>query len=103
MNERGSVELYLLLLLILVLELGLYQLTRSLSEQVARSYEGLDPLAPEENLDFREFAALGRLWPAPAARLDFGADNQHERDAEALCYIVSRFGCASPGKSFQCK
>lgn len=102
MNEQGSIELSLMLAFMLMLQLGLYQLSRSLSEQVRTSYAALDPVSPEESLEFAEFLALGRFWPAPAARLDFGADNQHERDAEALCYIVSRFGCVAPGKDFRC-
>lgn len=102
MNEEGSAELLLMLAFILVLQLGLWQLSRSLSQQVADAYEAMDPVSPEEKLEMAEFSALGKTWPAPAPRLDFGADDQHERDAEVLCYIVSRFGCASLGKSFRC-
>jgi ABC-type nickel/cobalt efflux system permease component RcnA len=102
MNEDGSAELLLMLALMLVLQLGLWQLTRTLSQQMTASYEAMDPVSPEEKLEMTEFFALGKSWPAPAPRVDFGADDQHERDAEALCYIVSRFGCAAPGKSFRC-
>ncbi len=91
-----------MLLFMLFLQLGLWELERRVGEQVGEAYEAMDPVQPDEVLEFKEFVALGKTWPAPAPRLDFGADDKHERDAEALCYIVSRFGCAAPGKSFRC-
>jgi hypothetical protein len=102
MNEEGSAELLLMLGFLMMLNLGLWQLSRELSAQVTEAYEALDPVSPDETMHMREFMALGKVWPAPASRLDFGADDKHERDAEALCYVVSRFGCAAPGKSFRC-
>ncbi|HYX31834.1 MAG TPA: hypothetical protein VE954_01880 [Oligoflexus sp.] len=102
MNEKGSAELLVMLAFILVLQLGLWQLTRALSQQITEAYAAMDPVSPDEKMEMTHFSALGRSWPAPAPRLDFGADDQHERDAEALCYIVSRFGCAAPGKKFRC-
>ncbi len=102
MSEEGSAELLLMLAFLLVMQLGLWELTRKLSEQLADAYGVMDPVSPDEKVEMREFEALGKSWVAPAPRLDFGADDKHERDAEALCYIVSRFGCAAPGKSFRC-
>jgi hypothetical protein len=102
MNEDGSAELLLMLSFILVMQLGLWQLTRLMSEQLTAAYAAMDPVSPDEKLEMSDFVALGKSWPAPAPRLDFGADDKHERDAEALCYVVSRFGCAIPGKSFRC-
>lgn len=102
MNEEGSAELLLMLAFMLVMQLGLWELTRQMSQQVTRAYGVMDPVSPEEKLEMAEFEALGKIWAAPAPRLDFGADDKHERDAEALCYVVSRFGCAAPGKSFRC-
>jgi hypothetical protein len=102
MSEEGSAELLLMLAFMLVLQLGLWELTRQMSQQVTDAYGVMDPVSPEEKLEMTEFEALGRSWAAPAPRLDFGADDKHERDAEALCYVVSRFGCAAPGKNFRC-
>ncbi len=91
-----------MLAFILVLQLGLWQLTRMMSEQVTDAYKVMDPVSPDEILEMTDFVALGKSWPAKPPRLDFGADDKHERDAEALCYVVSRFGCAAPGKNFRC-
>ncbi len=102
MNEEGSAELLLMLAFIVVLQLGVWQLSRILGEQVTEAYGVMDPVSPDEKLEMMDFVALGKTWPAPAPRVDFGADDKHERDAEALCYVVSRFGCAAPGKSFRC-
>jgi hypothetical protein len=102
MNEEGSAELILMLLFMLALQVGLWELEWKVGKQVGEAYEAMDPVQPDEEMEMTEFVALGRTWAAPAPRLDFGADDKHERDAEALCYIVSRFGCAAPGKSFRC-
>lgn len=102
MNEEGSAELGLMLGFMLVLQIGIWELTQRLSQQMTDAYGVMDPVSPEETLEFREFDALGKRWVAPAPKVDFGADDKHERDAEALCYVVSRFGCAAPGKSFRC-
>ena len=102
MNEEVSAELGLMLGFMLVLQIGIWELTRKVSEQVTDAYGMMDPVSPEETLELREFEALGKRWVSPAPKVDFGADDKHERDAEALCYVVSRFGCAAPGKSFRC-
>lgn len=101
-DEEGSAELLLMLGFILILQLAIWQLTRVMSQQVSDAYGAMDPVSPDEKLEMIDFVALGKSWPAPAPRMDFGADDKHERDAEALCYVVSRFGCAAPGKNFRC-
>jgi hypothetical protein len=102
MNEEGSAELLLMLALILVLQIGIWELAQRISQQVTDAYGVMDPVSPDEKLEIVEFDALGKSWVAPAPKVDFGADDKHERDAEALCYVVSRFGCAAPGKNFRC-
>lgn len=102
MNEEGSAELLLMLAFVLVLQIGIWELTQRMSQQVTDAYGVMDPVSPEESLEIKEFEALGTSWVAPAPKVDFGADDKHERDAEALCYVVSRFGCAALGKNFRC-
>ncbi len=44
MNEEGSAELLLMLAFIVVLQLGVWELSRKLSEQVTESYGVMDPV-----------------------------------------------------------
>lgn len=101
-SERGSVELILMLVFILSLQLSLWILTRQMSLQVLDAYGVMDPIEADETLEFKDFDALGQTLPAPAPLIDFGADDTHGKDAQALCAIVSRFGCANASRSFRC-
>ena len=101
-NERASVELALVLGLVLSLHLGLYLLSRSMSQTMQQAYSQLDPPNSAAIDQLGDVQIFGQSWPAPPPRVDFGANNQHEKDAEALCYIVARYGCAAAGINFRC-
>ncbi len=102
MNERGSIELLLLLLFILILQIGLFLLSHSLSVRMRQAYGHLN-LSPALNLEKPEADdVFGQDRINPPPRLDFGANNQRNIDAGALCYVVSRFGCERSGTNFRC-
>lgn len=102
MNERGSIELLLLLLFLLILQVGLFLLSHSLSSKMRQAYDHLN-LSSEINLKEPEVdEVFGQDHLDPPPRLDFGANNQRNMDAGALCYVVSRFGCERSGTNFRC-
>jgi hypothetical protein len=102
MREEGSIELVLLLAFLMALHLGLWLFSRSMSQKMTEAYAPLDSGAEGRSLEETEFSAWARVFSAPPPRIDFAAYNQQDKDAEALCYIVSRYGCAATGINFRC-
>ena len=99
---QGSIDAALMLGLTLLLNFGLYTLSLRLAAQFTVAYDSLQPKAGtlDEAPEPIEFFGKSKLALPPL--IDFAAHHRPMEDAEALCYIVTNFGCAAPGTNFQC-
>ncbi|MCX6129275.1 MAG: hypothetical protein NTX25_09470 [Proteobacteria bacterium] len=101
-GSRGSIDAALMLALAFILNLGLYVLSLQLSRKFGPAYDGLQPVAGKLEAEPSLVSAWGHDWQVLPGLIDFAAHHHPKEDAEALCYIVSNYGCAAPGINFQC-
>jgi len=65
-----------------------FSLLQKTASAWATSYQALeDEMQKSVDDEANEFTGFGKVWPSPRPRIDYGANNQKERDAEALCII----------------
>lgn len=88
-QERGDVDAWLLVALVFALQCLSWALLKGIAESGERAYRDLEALSRVSLNDAtHEAEFFGEIWDAPAPRLDYGANFQKEKDADALCYIV---------------
>ncbi len=87
-KQRGEIDWIIILFFLAAYQVWQLSLFLQTAKAWQSSYQALeDEDSEEEGEKPREFEALGQLWKRPKARIDYGANNQKEQDAEALCII----------------
>lgn len=103
MKEKGEVDAWLLLCLVVVLQLLAWRILRNLAAVTEDAYGRLEEQSRQsESAAERKLEFFGETWDAPAPRIDYGAYYQRERDADALCYIVRCCLSEADAKLYRC-
>ncbi|RZA16767.1 MAG: hypothetical protein EOP10_23980 [Proteobacteria bacterium] len=103
-NETGDIDLILIFVLVVSLGILHWTVMERLAESWRSSYQALeDDLQNAQPSRNRVLTALGREWPAPLTRIDYGAYYQKDRDAEALCILGREYLSTNDLLSFRCE
>ncbi len=103
-KQRGEIDWIVVLGFVVVFEFWQLLILQKTANTWAKSYQLLEsesqkPISEESS----EFEALGQSWKSPRPRIDYGANNQRKKDAEALCIIGREMLLEMDFKSLRCE
>ena len=89
-KQRGEVDWIVFVFFLASIQFWQLSLLQKAADSWSASYQALEDVSQKSFTNDemnKEFKALGQDWPSPRSRIDYGANHQKERDAEALCII----------------